>query len=904
MKKKIISILLIVTMLLTMIPLFVSASNVSLMTLEELREEYGSISVEAYNIGQGFLVEPSLYAKEGKSVGDITVDFLESNGLTYSGSTSYFSGMEFDDTLAPVYPEYLETYSGELEQSGDGDGMLAEFDYSMYAGWCFTINDWWSSWGADSAIPGQEITDYNTSEQVVLGDVIRWHFTVYGYGADCGFPSNAMAEYMGGILFTQEDKSDLLFTLAAIKDYYGNLDSDDVYETALAVAADPLASADDIAAEEAALAEYIEVTFLSAGEQETPREAQDVSAILNATMAKLATTVTELAFGTSAGEWTVLSLARGEYFEKDNAYFTGYYNRIVEYVNQKATSVNLNGALHKSKSTDNSRLILALSSIGKDSTAVGDWNLITPFNDFNWIKKQGINGPVFALIALDTNDYETEDTTIRQQCIDFILNAQLSDGGWALSGSVADPDVTAMVLQSLAPYKSQSAVATAAEKAFTCLSNIQNNDGGFASWGTVNSESCAQVIVACTAWGINPDTDSRFVKNNKSVVDAILSHYSESDAQFEHVIGSGTDNMATDQACYALVAYNRFMNNQTSLYDMSDVIFEEKDEVVIGSPKAILGVPAEITDDIGTTFNATISIDQWDNNAEYKLVDLIMNIPEGLSVTGVTAGNRLNGGTVNYNLEAETDKLRVAYFDANNHSDITMNGTAFPAEVFTVTFRVDSANAGDVLGISVGGMSIKLNSDSTDENAMIEVDVAKATGTVNVIQGVSYSAVCLYEGDDVDLIPSSKKAVAVAVVGIEKATKLTYNDGTNEYEFKYSTEISEKTGIDTYVAIVDASVEMTQFVNKANFTLADENASQITFGDANVDGVVNAQDALNAVDTWLRKTDVPSDDEILALNVNSDSRINTFDALGIVEAYVDGSEYLVVTKAANLATNN
>ena len=619
-------------------------------------------------------------------------------------------------------------------------------------------------------------------------------------------------------------------------------------------------------------------------------------------MAQLAATVTEPAFGTSAGEWTVISLARGEYYTADNAYFTGYYNRIIDYVNDKAASVNAGGALHKNKSTENARVIMALSSIGKDATSVGDWNLIAPFNDFNWIKKQGINGPIFALIALDTNDYETEDTTIRQQCIDYILDAQFEDGGWALSGSAADPDVTAMALQALAPYVSQSEVSSAAEKAFATLSNIQNSDGKYASWGTVNVESCAQVIVACTAWGINPDTDSRFVKNNKSVIDAVLAHYSEEEAAFEHVIGSGANDIATDQACYALVAYNRFMKGKTSLYDMSDVSFGEKDEVVLGKPKATLGLPSEITDDIGKTFNATISIDQWDNTAGYKLIDLVMNVPEGLSVTGVTAGDRLGGGSVNYNLD--NGKLRVVYFDANNHSDLTVSGNSFPALFFTVTFKVDSANEGDKLGINIGGMSIKLTSDSTDENAMIIVDTANATGSIDVVKGISYSAVCLYTGDDIDLIPSTKKAVAVSVVGIENATKLTYNDGTKNYEFKYSAEISEKTGVATYVALVDASTPMEQYVNKANFTITEDTAATITFGDSNGDGVINAQDALAAVDTWLRKTDAPDDDEILALNVNSDSRINTFDALGIVEAFVDDSEYLIVTKAATLTTNN
>lgn len=269
--KKVMAILLAVIMIIGIVPVMTSADGINtadsdLLTLEELREKMGAITVEAYNIGHGFLLEPSLYIKEeGKSTGDITVDFLTSNNINFKGSTSYFSGFEFDDTLEPVYPSYLEPYVGEFDGCGDGNGYLEEFDYSWMAGWCYTIGDWWASWGASDSYPGQEITDYNTGEQVMLGDVIRWHFTVYGYGGDCGFPSNVMAEYSGSNLFAQEDKSDLIFILAAVNDYYGNLDTDDVYETALEVAANPLASADEIAEQEDILADYIENTFFNKG---------------------------------------------------------------------------------------------------------------------------------------------------------------------------------------------------------------------------------------------------------------------------------------------------------------------------------------------------------------------------------------------------------------------------------------------------------------------------------------------------------------------------------------------------------------------------------------------------------------------------------------------------------------
>lgn len=307
------------------------------------------------------------------------------------------------------------------------------------------------------------------------------------------------------------------------------------------------------------------VTVTGGGEPEQPRQPQDVSAVLNATMAKMASTVTEPSFGTNAGEWTVLSLARGGYYTQDNAYFTDYYDRIVETVNEKAASVNMNGALHKSKSTDNSRLIMALSSIGKDAASVGEWDLIAPYNDFDWVKNQGINGVVWALIAPDSNHYTTTDTTIRQQCINYILNAELADGGWPMSANSMDVDMTGMVLQALYPYRNQAEVSAAAQRAIALLSEIQLETGGFMYGESETSESAAQVIVALATWGINLDTDSRFIKNGKSVVDNLLSYYIEDEAMFAHQ-GNTSSNMATDQACYALVAYDRLLKGKPALY--------------------------------------------------------------------------------------------------------------------------------------------------------------------------------------------------------------------------------------------------------------------------------------------------------------------------------------------------
>ena len=269
------------------------------------------------------------------------------------------------------------------------------------------------------------------------------------------------------------------------------------------------------------------------------------------------------------GEWLVLGLVRSGRAEP-----AGYYQNVLDYVNQK---INDKEQLHRNKSTDNSRVILALTAIGKDVTDVAGHNLLQGLTDMNYLKKQGINGPIWALIAFDSHNYEIPtvyeggEQVTRESLIEVILAGQLSDGGWALSGTESDPDMTAMALQALAPYyKGNDKVKTAVDKALDTLSKIQMPDGHFGSWGTVNSESSSQIIVALTSLGINPTTDPRFVKNGRSVVDALCDFYVE-DGGFKHIADGEFDGMASEQGYYALTALNRLLNGQTRLFDMTDV---------------------------------------------------------------------------------------------------------------------------------------------------------------------------------------------------------------------------------------------------------------------------------------------------------------------------------------------
>lgn len=215
------------------------------------------------------------------------------------------------------------------------------------------------------------------------------------------------------------------------------------------------------------------------------------------------------------------------------------------------------GVLSITKSTEYSARVLALTAAGYDARDIGGYDLTAALFDMDFVTKQGINGAIFALLALDCGDYPAPDG-VREALVENILSRQLSDGGFAFSGERADPDITAMALCALAGYTEQPTVAEAVERAVEALSRLQNDNGGFSSYGEENAESCAQVILALAALDIAPD-DERFMKNGSTALDALLS-YRLSDGCFAHAAGGDFDAMATCQAYAALTAMQLGVN--------------------------------------------------------------------------------------------------------------------------------------------------------------------------------------------------------------------------------------------------------------------------------------------------------------------------------------------------------
>ena len=267
----------------------------------------------------------------------------------------------------------------------------------------------------------------------------------------------------------------------------------------------------------------------------------------------------------TGSDWSAFALARCNP-ESSPEWFDRYYAAVEARVTQ------CGGVLHERKYTEYSRLILALTALGEDPRDVAGYNLLLPLADFDQTVFQGVNGAIMALLALDSGNYEIPNNpaaptqATRELYLEFILAAQLPEGGWSLAGEEAEIDLTAMAIQALANYRDREDVVQAIENALTVLSQRQNNRGGYTAYTTDSSDAGSQTIIALAALEI-PLEDPQFVKDGRSLLDA-LRDFRQQGGGFAHLLDGETDLLATEQALCALIALVRMEQGREPLYQI------------------------------------------------------------------------------------------------------------------------------------------------------------------------------------------------------------------------------------------------------------------------------------------------------------------------------------------------
>ena len=270
-------------------------------------------------------------------------------------------------------------------------------------------------------------------------------------------------------------------------------------------------------------------------------------------------------------EWGIIGLARSE--NTNRVPSLTYYKSVVNTIREKKSA-----QFSSTLSTENSRVILALKSLGYDATKVDGKNLLTPLQDLNFVKKQGVNGSIWALLAF--NAVDNAPLNIKNEYISYILEKQLASGAMPL-GTAGDIDLTAMAIQALAPYyNTDNKVKTAVDKALAYLATIN----------LTSAEVTAQVVIALTSLGIDPDNYAPLTKSGKSVLDALASYYVSGGGFKHNLTDTKLNAKATEQGYLAFVSYYRLMKDKVSLYDMSDVVSVNNPVIVPPIPVKVTGV--------------------------------------------------------------------------------------------------------------------------------------------------------------------------------------------------------------------------------------------------------------------------------------------------------------------------
>lgn len=319
-------------------------------------------------------------------------------------------------------------------------------------------------------------------------------------------------------------------------------------------------------------------------------------------------------------EWVILGLGRSDYSVPEE-YFNNYYKKVEKKIIEEHEKES---SRWNNRVTDVERVALALASIGRNPENIKGINLL----DYIWNKNknfegitpngdlggaQGINEVIFGLLAVDTHNFEEpEDVqTSRERMIEKILDEE----NGKLSNEV---DLMVMAIQALAPYKDREDISESIDRMLEKISGMQKEDGKIeiTFWGKTSkpSETLSQVIVALTSLGIDPHTDPRFVKNDISIVDALLD-FTTDEGGFKHLMDyPATNQMATEQAFYAIVSLDRLYSDENSLYNMRDTefIIDKIDEIkfsILGDTVGIFNILNNITVDkmiSGNTFEDLI----------------------------------------------------------------------------------------------------------------------------------------------------------------------------------------------------------------------------------------------------------------------------------------------------------
>ncbi|MDD6309282.1 MAG: S-layer homology domain-containing protein [Clostridia bacterium] len=277
----------------------------------------------------------------------------------------------------------------------------------------------------------------------------------------------------------------------------------------------------------------------------TDTEKKDYAIVIPDALEKIAATYIEK---DAWSDWIVMDM--GAYAN----YAPETQSKMTEDAKQKYINSAIQIIQDAPSDTDIAKAVLGLVAIRKDPALLYSVNsniAISAIEKLNDVPKSTSpwSAP-YTLAAYNQGDYATNNYETKM--IDTLLAHQEENGSWNEYGTI---DTTANVIAGLSFYKDKPKVRDAIDKAINYLSTQQNPDGTFSdSFSGANANSTAMVVIGLSAAGVDLINDTRFIQNENTIIDGLLSFLVADGNGFGHTNNESINPGATEQAFRALIA--------------------------------------------------------------------------------------------------------------------------------------------------------------------------------------------------------------------------------------------------------------------------------------------------------------------------------------------------------------
>lgn len=218
------------------------------------------VSVEKSTLGQGFIVEPTaVQLKSGDTAKTVTERVLNSNGIKFKASKEnsvgyYLYGIEDPGRGKINPPEFLKTQIAAQDITITEDktpDYLSEYDYTKQSGWMYSVDGVFPDHAADAV-------------SLKGGEVIRWQFTLIGYGEDVktGDTTIAPSEKLSGS-YSREKIYPILAYIKATEELRGKDDVNTAYQNCMKAVGDLAAGKSNVKSYLGTLNNAAEIGILS-----------------------------------------------------------------------------------------------------------------------------------------------------------------------------------------------------------------------------------------------------------------------------------------------------------------------------------------------------------------------------------------------------------------------------------------------------------------------------------------------------------------------------------------------------------------------------------------------------------------------------------------------------------------